>query len=77
MSRIVPIGKQFTNLRAFLAHIAEDENAVGFVGVIIRDDGHPDGRQLVKTNFGATTAETALASLIIARFAMHLDPEGE
>lgn len=41
MSKIVAIDGKFRNLKAFLAHIAEDETAVGFCGAIrrVRADG--------------------------------------
>lgn len=39
MATIEPLRGAFENMRAMLAHIAEDDNAVGFVGCVLRKDG--------------------------------------
>lgn len=75
MAKIVPFGRSFNNFKGFLAHVAEDEHAVGFVGVVVRlVDGQ---RELAEVNFGSSTAEAALASLIIGKLALEGDSDGE
>jgi len=72
MGKIVSISRDFHNFKAFLAHVGEDESAVGFVGVIIKQNSKGE-RTLVEVNFGSSTAEAALCSLVIGRLAI----EGE
>lgn len=59
--KIVPIGDEFENMQAFLAHIAEDESATGFVGVVLRGDGET----LAVATFNTTPAEIALAAIML------------
>ena len=63
--KVVPIGKNFENLKAFLHHIASDEAVVKFAGVVILEDG--DMRYV---NFKFTRAELAFACLVLQEQAM-------
>lgn len=63
-SKIVAINGRFENMAAFLAHIAEDAAAVGFIGAVIREtsDG---GIELCHANFKATREQSALAGAML------------
>lgn len=66
--KIVAFGGRFTDFRAMLAAIAEDPNAIGFVGCVLRAGDEP--RVLQRVSFAVTTAEVALASVMLADFAL-------
>jgi len=61
VSKIAAINGRFENLKAFLAHIAEDEAAVGFVGIVVRkaSDG---GHVMVPASFNATREQMSFAA---------------
>ena len=61
MSKIAAINGRFENMKAFLAHIAEDEGAIGFVGCVIRKDEASESI-LVPVNFEATRQQMAFAA---------------
>ena len=71
-AKIVPFGGKFTDFRAMLAAIAEDKNAIGFVGCVLRLD--ETGRHLRRVNFECTVAEAALAGAMMMQMALE-DPE--
>ena len=67
--KIVPFNGRFDNMKAFLAHIAEDEMVAGFVGMVIYDD---EGTRFYKlATFDATCAEAAFASCILSDLAVN------
>lgn len=57
MAKIEPFRRQFDNMQALLARIAEDEDAVGFVGCIRRKNG-----MMVPVNFDVTREQMAFAA---------------
>lgn len=59
MSKITPIGHGFQNLPAFLAHIAEDAEAVGFVGAVMRKDG-----AMIPVQLNVTREQMAFAAAL-------------
>jgi hypothetical protein len=65
VSKIAPINGRFENMKAFLAHIAEDDKAVGFVGMVVRkvDDGH----DMVPIHFKATCEQMSFAAAMWLR----------
>ena len=67
--KIVAFGGRFTDMRAMLAAIAEDPDAIGFTGCVLRQE--PDGpRHLRRVNFACSAAEVALAGLMLGDFAL-------
>jgi len=56
---IVPLKPNFENMRAMLAHIAEDDNAVGFVGCVLHGDG-----TMQPVHFGATREQHSFAAAL-------------
>lgn len=64
--KIVPIRQNFENMQALLARIAEDDEANGFIGVVLRKDGD----EMVVVTFDATRAEVALAALMLQQNAL-------
>jgi hypothetical protein len=74
MAKIAAIRGRYENFQAFLARIAEDEKAVGFIGMVVRigEDGE---RDLHRVNFKCTRAECAFGSLILGQMALEEDAE--
>lgn len=62
MAKIEPLRPHFENMRALLARIAEDEDAVGFVGCILRKNG-----TLVPVSFDVTRDQMSFAAAIWLR----------
>lgn len=62
----MPFRDHFESLPALLARIAEDKDACGFAGVVLRNDGD----EMVVTTFNASRAEIAMASLMLQANAM-------
>ena len=75
MAKIVPFGKGFSNLKAMLAALAEDEHAIGFVGCILRNENDGRGIALRRAHFGANLADVALASLMLGQMAVEDDDD--
>lgn len=57
VGKIVAINGRFENIKAFLHHIAENEEAVGFVGCVWLKNGDP-----VPVEFEITRQQMALAA---------------
>lgn len=68
-AKVVPLKAHFENMQAMLAHIAEDKSAIGFVGCVIWSD-ESGARNMREVCFRATVAETAYASVVLARSAL-------
>jgi hypothetical protein len=51
--KIVPLRNHFENMQAFLARIAEDTDAVGFVGMVILKEG----RGMTPVSFNCSCSE--------------------
>lgn len=64
--KIVPIRESFENMQALLARIAEDDDATGFVGVVLRKSGD----EMVVVTFDAIRAEIAFAALMLQQNAL-------
>ena len=62
MPKITALRDGFENMQAFLAHIAEDDGAVGFVGAVMRGDG-----TMVPVHFMATREQMAFAAALLLR----------
>ena len=67
----MPIGNSFQNMQALLARIAEDPEATGFAGVVLRKAGD----EMVVTTFNCTRAEVAFAAAMLTQNA--LEGEGD
>jgi hypothetical protein len=61
VAKITSIKPHFENMAAFLAHIAEDPEAIGFAGIVLQEDGNA-----VPVSFNMSRAEIAYASVILA-----------
>lgn len=57
MAKIEPFKPHFENMRALLARIAEDEEAIGFIGCVIRKDGN-----IIPVSFEATREQMSYAA---------------
>jgi hypothetical protein len=66
--KIVPLRGHFENMQALLARIAEDTDAIGFVGMVILKEGR--GMKLV--NFNVSCAEMAYAGAALSYDAIAL-----
>lgn len=60
MAKVVPISGAFQSMHALLARIAEDENAIGFVGCVLLADG-----QMRPISFNCQRKDMAFASVIL------------
>lgn len=69
MGKIAAINGKFENMPAFLAHIAEDGQAYGFCGVIMRraEDG---GTEMVPVHFEATCEQMSFAAAMMLQIAV-------
>lgn len=65
MAKIEPLKGSFENMRALLARIAEDEDAIGFAGVVFR---RPDSAVVV--TFNCDRKEVAFASVMLSSTSM-------
>lgn len=69
--KIVAFNGKFTNLKAFLHHIAEDEDAIAFVGCVLRKDGN-----FVPVQFEITRQQMSFAAAMWMQLCMEgSDPE--
>lgn len=57
--KIVPINGRFTNFKAFLHHIAEDDEAIAFVGCVLRKNG-----DFVPVQFEITRQQMSFAAAV-------------
>jgi hypothetical protein len=62
MAKIESLKPRFENMQALLARIAEDEEAEGFIGCVLRKDG-----TMVPVSFEATRDQMAFAAAIWLR----------
>lgn len=60
--KIAPLRDRFENMQAFLAHIAEDDDATAFVGCVMRKDG-----SMVPVHFNATREQMSFAAAMWLR----------
>lgn len=65
--KIISIKGKFENMKAFLAHIAEDEHAVGFVGCVLRKDPEDGGIVTIPVHHEATLEQTAFAAALLLK----------
>lgn len=67
--KIVPLRESFENMQALLARIAEDPDATGFAGCVLRKGGD----EMVVVTFDASRADIAFAALMLQQNAMDFD----
>lgn len=60
MGKIEPFRPHFENLQAMLARIAEDDQAVGFVGCVMKKDG-----TMTPIHYEATREQMAMAGAMM------------
>lgn len=69
MAKIEPLRPHFENMQALLARIAEDDQAIGFIGCIIKKDGTMQG-----VHFGGSRQQMAFASALWLAHCVGDDP---
>lgn len=67
-NKIEPFKPHFENMQALLARIAEDEDAVGFVGCILRKNG-----SLVPVSFDVTRDQMSFAAAMWLRNCLEIE----
>lgn len=68
MNKIEPLKPRFENMKALLARIAEDDEAIGFVGCVLRADG-----SMVPVSFEIDRAQMAFAAAMFLRDCVEAD----
>jgi hypothetical protein len=56
---VVSLKPNFENMKAMLAHIADDDAAIGFVGCVVHSDG-----TMQPIHFGATREQHSFAAAL-------------
>lgn len=70
MAKIVPLTGKFQDMRSLLARIMEDEHAVEFCGVVMRDDG-----ECVPVVFGMSRERLAYCGVVLMNISQEPDDE--
>lgn len=70
MATIEPLRGAFDSMKAMLARIAEDDDAIGFVGCVLHSDG-----TMQPIHFGATREQHSFAAALWLNLAITHDEQ--